>query len=324
MKRATCRTHLLFIATRFFWATLCSFALTACSSYGGMQEPLSSSDKYQSICPSQADISRFEAATPETRGTIRDDVLSECIDRVDQKYQQFKVQLQKEFVGTNLTIDLLSLGLASGATLASGSTAKNLSAGAATVIGAGTAINKDVFFQQTLPAIESSMDANRDKVHTLIIDAESRDSKAVSYTLSRARSDIEAYQDAGNIYTAISKLTAGANQDASDAKTALQNAKVDYAAIIVQSDVAKRLQALSDYLNSLSDPGDASKLDAIVTALVGAKLMDAPASGASFQEKLDDATFAAVHSINDASVTDQKVAMDKLSSLISPISQRVF
>jgi len=186
-----------------------------------MQQPIAASDLHASVCPSQADLAHFEQLSGIERREFRDDTIEDCTKAITKKYNQFKLSLHQEAVGTALTTDVLSLGLTAGSVLSGGGTAKALGQAGTFFIGAGTAINKDVFYQETLPAIEASMDAKRDTILKTILDSEKSDPAATSYTLTSAGYDIAAYEGAGNLYAAISELTKTASVNADTAKNAV-------------------------------------------------------------------------------------------------------
>jgi hypothetical protein len=282
-----------------------------------MQDPIKAGDGAQTVCPSDTDIGTFEAAAPAAKRATRDDIISGCVDAVDRKYQAFKANLQQETVTTNLLVDLIALGLSSGATVATGAAATDLSAGATATIGAGTAINKDMFYQQTLPAVESSMDANRDTILTRIVQSEQADPNATSYTLASARSDIAAYQAAGNIYIAISSLTTTANKSASAAKDELQSVKAAYTAQILPSPVYARLKALRDQIYGLVQPAGTAELQNIASAL---GLPPNP----DFNALRNAVVLEIVKRVTSVSVTDTVGAMNQLSITLKPYTGRDF
>jgi hypothetical protein len=242
--------------------------LSGCTSIHGMQKAVTSKDLNQGVCPSQSQLTEFNALTGGNRRAYRDQVILSCIQAINTNYNLFKVTLQKEAVSTNLATDIVSLGLTSAAALTSGLASSSLAGAGAFVIGTGTAINKDVFYQQTLPALEASMDAKRDKILKQIFDAERLDQQATTYTLEKAGYDLAAYQGAGNIYGAIAELTATANEAAQDAKReATLSASVPYRVDLLPEDLERRVEKLFMDLYGLKDPVDRSKLDALARAL---------------------------------------------------------
>ncbi len=245
--------------------------LSGCASIKGAQDPLVAADLGNTVCPSADQIKDFKAETAADRPYYRDEVIAECIKAVNQHYYKYISDLRQENVSSNLTTDVLALGLSGGATLAKPATAKALSASSALVTGVGTSINKDIFYQQTLPAIVSAMDTRRASVLAEILDSEKNDPQATAYTLTNAGLDIDSYQNAGNIYVAISALTQTAAGEAQKAQTVVADKQVArdvaYTAVKLTTDTATRLKALIDDVKKLNPDTDRAKLDNIARAL---------------------------------------------------------
>jgi len=243
------------------------FFISGCASISGMQDAVTATDLHKGVCPSQAELDVFNTKTGTARREYRDAVILDCIKAINKKYDAFKASLQNEAVNTNLITDVLSLGLTTGAALTKGQTAKELAAGGAFAIGTGTAINKDVFYQQALPAIESAMDAKRDTLLKGIVDSEGADPDATKYTLASAGIDLDAYESAGNLYAAISELTKTANVAAQAAKAELTASQTRYEVQVLSPTVFTRLKKITDYVRALKEPVDRAKLDAIASKL---------------------------------------------------------
>jgi hypothetical protein len=214
-------------------AALVGLALPGCVAINGNQRAVTADDVAASnkfaACPTQRQATSYENAAPgngpDQKATIRDNVIRECVKAIDRNYLAFKVGLHKESSVANLVTDIASLGLTSGASLATGKTAQRLAAGGAFVLGSGSAINKDVFYSQTLPAVEASMDAQRDRLLTEIITASKTDPAGTSYTLNNAGIALGAYERAGDVYAAISELTKTAAASAVAEKSKLDAAQ---------------------------------------------------------------------------------------------------
>lgn len=298
-------------------ALLVAALLSGCTSFSGAQDPISAADLGHSVCPTDADVAKFESLPLAERAAFRDDVISGCIDAIDGKYGQFKVALQRDTVSLNVATDLLSLGLTTAASMTNGSGAKYLAAGGAAVIGAGAAINKDVYYQQTLPAIESAMDANRDQIHIRIVKSQAADPEAKTYTLSSARSDIFDYQAAGNLYVGISQLTSTSKQTSDNVKDDLQQAKIAYVSQVLDVSVATREKVLTDDVRKYEKDKNSAMLTKIAAALA------VPANpNLVTQRKL--IIQAIDKRVSEASVSDPKKAMDDLSKLLAPITGKAY
>jgi hypothetical protein len=231
-RRAACLASVLMLAP---------LGLAGCAAINGMQEPLTANEAatIQVVCPTPAQRATFDGmADGVAKRNYRDGVVGDCVKMIDGKYADFKMRLHKDAVISNLSTDLLALGLSGAASLTTGATANQFAEGATVVTGARTAINKDVFYEQTLPAVEAAMDANRSKIMASIINSEKSDPDGKSYTLAAAGIDLDSYEQAGNIYTAIAGLTQTASNTAQAAAATVTVAQEKpYLASIVTPDV---------------------------------------------------------------------------------------
>src|ERR1051326_7301604 len=240
-----------------------------CTAINGMQNRVTYNDvdpsnpnRVRTACPSEADLANFKnATTSDEKRRIRDDTITLCVKLINNNYDTFKENLQAESVVSNLTTDVLALGLTGGAALTTGKTATQFSQGALAVLGIGADINKDVFYQQALPAIESSMDAKRSTILKGIVDAEKADPTASNYTLDNASFDLGAYESAGNLYAAISELTTTANTTAAAAQKALTISEgLPYDIVPLPPPVQAAWKAMRDKIVRLTDQ---TKLNAV-------------------------------------------------------------
>lgn len=215
-------------AARVGAALAATLALAACASYRGAPAairpgaaPSASSD----ICPTPSAISAFNAGIGRpsnlSNRAWRDQIIGQCIALVDSNYRQFLVGLHREEVATNLGFDLTALTLSGLGSVATGKAANNLAAASTGVIGAGTAVNKDVFYQKTVPAIIAQMNANRAEIYTSILTAEKANDET-GYTLTDAQHDIHDYFVAGTIDGAVANISASAQQTTDIQKAAVQ------------------------------------------------------------------------------------------------------
>ena len=171
-------------------------------------------------CPSDQTVADFVSNTRApagiTKRSWRDMIIGDCIARADSKYSAFIVGLHKEGTATNLGFDLAAITLTGVGAVASKASANAVSAASTGVIGAGAAINKDLFYQKTIPAIIAQMDANRAEIYGSIKKSEQVDE--ATYTLTDAQHDIRDYVEAGSIDAAVSKITTSAQQASVDAQ----------------------------------------------------------------------------------------------------------
>lgn len=298
---------------------LAPLGLAGCAAINGMQEPLTADQAatIRLVCPTQEQRAASDAmADGVGKRNYRDGVVADCVKMIDGKYADFKMRLHKDAAISNLSTDLLALGLSGAASLTTGVTANQFAEGATVVTGARTAINKDVFYEQTLPAVEAAMDANRSKVLASIINAEKSDPDGKSYTLAAAGIDLDSYEQAGNIYTAIAGLTQTATTTAQNAATDVATAQeLPYVAKIVAPDIFPRLLRVTKAIRSIpAGPPGQPLLDSIAKAL-GVPIQP----GASFvaeRAAVLDAINRTIHTSSDPA-TDMTKIEQQVSAFIT-------
>lgn len=188
-------------------------------------------------CYNKGDCSQSLGLTG--RQAIRDDIVLGRMHVYDMEFSLFV----RELSGGNNTIalgsDLTALALNGfGATTGDASTKAALAAASGGVIAANGAVNKDLFYQKTVPAIVAQMSADRQRAEISIY-AGLRQTDA-SYPLQRAILDLDALNDAASINGAVGNITRQAA-----AEKAASDASIDaYRSLAMStSDSSKRIQA---------------------------------------------------------------------------------
>lgn len=194
----------------------------------------------------------------------RDAVIAARVEIADQNFRKFKNELYAETTGINLGTDLAALGLTGAASVAGAGTAQALAAASTGILGAGTAFNKDSLFDKTLPALFAQMDANRTSV--LITVRKSQQTDVSKYPLSLALSDLNAYERAGSLESAIQGLTTTATDQANANQKTLQNITLT-GLTVVPSDVETRKEAYSNAVQTLVNNSDKTSLDKLASAV---------------------------------------------------------
>lgn len=253
--------------TRTVLAALAVMTLCSCESLQGSPLPIDPSNPPSDTCPTPAMITAYNAlaatATNPTRRELRDADIGICVSLIDGQYNSFVRKLHSQNTSTTLGLDLVALGLTSGGSVASKATANALSAAASGVTGAGLAVNKDVFYQKTLPAIIAQMDANRAAIYSNM--RLSMQSDETVYTLADAQHDLRLYEGAGTIDAAVAAIS-GSAQQSTDKSTAA--VKALFVGDIVDAATQARKKALAQYVKGL-DPAvaaDKANLDKLAAA----------------------------------------------------------
>jgi len=284
--------------------------LAGCAAFRGAPDPITPEQVDSDACPTTTDLKDFKAPAPNLQdGSMkqwRNLLIGECIAHYDANFATFIRQLHVQAVSTGLGLDLAALALTGAGSVASAGAANALSAASTGVLGASTAINKDLFYQKTLPAIEAAMAANRAQVYARIKTAEQGDE--THYTLEDARHDLRDYEAAGSIDGAIAHITANAKQT-----EAASNAEVKalFVVPIVEQATQARKAALAKYIKSLKLPADKKTLDAIAKALGASSNVNLSIERGNVLVKIDQ------------TVVDPK-SMDTTSAALKPITKKDF
>jgi hypothetical protein len=218
-------------AVRVLIISSATLALTACANLQGYpQNP----DSRETLSGLQARYfgpnadAAYEAVSPadpsyaQKRQSIRDDIVYGRMRAYDIEFSLFQRALNSNGNGINVGGDLTALVLNGlGATTGNAGTKSALAAASAGVIGAEGAVNKDLFYQQTVPAIIAQMEANRTVVKLAIFRGLARSD--ADYSLPRAESDLLDLNDAGSLPNAINNITQKSTDQKNAAATLIQS-----------------------------------------------------------------------------------------------------
>ena len=155
----------------------------------------------------------YSHALPGQKTNIRNEIIFARMRAYDITFADFEKRLYGDGNAVTLGSDLISLILA-GLTATTGGAATKSALGAASagVIGANTAINKDLYYQKTIPALLAQMEADRLLAKAPIVAGVKLPDE--QYPLIQAYIDLDAYKNAGSIPAAINAV----NKDAGNAK----------------------------------------------------------------------------------------------------------
>lgn len=157
-------------------------------------------------------IATYSHLSGVERTSQRDAIVLNRMLAFDITYSQFRRRLTTDVNSISTGGDLVGLiltGLA--ATTGSAATKSALAAAATGVLGAKNAIDSDLYFQRSLPALVAQMDANRSRAQLAILTGLGKPDS--DYPLGRALVDLDALRDAGGLTGAIQNLTAAAVRD---------------------------------------------------------------------------------------------------------------
>jgi hypothetical protein len=188
-------------------------ALSACASISGPY-PVVNAKKAQAANEAYINgdvLGAFYGADANKRNGLtplqwRNTVVGAQLDAADQNYAAYVSGLRSEHNSFALAADLIGIGLSEGASVAGKATANALSAASAGILSANTAINKEAFYNATIEALISQMDAERATVRAEI--QKGMQNSETAYPLESALGDVRRYEAAGTIDRAITKVNA--------------------------------------------------------------------------------------------------------------------
>lgn len=150
----------------------------------------------------------------------RDVVVYVRLEVIDINYYTFESKLSTAFNSVNLGSDLAALALNGlGATIGSSATKAALAAASAGVIGAKGAVDTDLFYQKTLPALVAQMRADRQTA--LLTIRKGLAQTVTAYPLDAALIDVNNYYIAGTLPSAVAQVTANAGAQLEQANKAI-------------------------------------------------------------------------------------------------------
>lgn len=204
-----------------FAAVALAILLAGCTSFSGSPQPVITIAQAQTLIsgnlPNEV-ITRMAPMTPDQRTIERNRVIASYMMAADSKYDQFRRDISQNVKGGNVAFDLATLGL-TGLASQWKRAADELAAGANVVAGGRATINRELYFEKTLPTLLSLMDSSRLTVRADILRGLAQPETV--YTIQDAYSDIWRYQAAASIDGAIQQAAAAASEKA-------QEAEIDY------------------------------------------------------------------------------------------------
>jgi len=208
---------------RLLAAAVAAAALQGCASFRGAplldpKQTLQSSDPLY-----DGYVKKFFAEeTAERRMAIRDEFITVRMGQIDRAHGDYKKALHSQRSSTAVGLDAVLLTLAAvAATVSDAGTSVGAAALTGVFVGSRASVDKNVFFDQALPAIFSQMDARRDVFRgrlfagMLLSDT--------TYRLADADSDLSQYQEAGTVYGAVAAITSQAGQAKAQAEKVLRD-----------------------------------------------------------------------------------------------------
>ena len=264
-----------------FACTFLMLVISGCVATSGFPErPEPINEKLVSLqgkyfLPSKDVLAEYDQMEESGKRSYRDKVIHGRLLALDMQYGSFKQAIYEEGVSANLTIDTLGVVIgAAGAAVTGSDGSRVLSALSGGISGTGTAINKNLYYERTLPALLALMDAKRDEIRAEILAGMTLDH--IAYPLGRALTDLERYLQAGSIPGAISEVLTTAGETKANAEAQISIVRAD---AFVNAKAQERIDSLLDLVDQLPENGalqiltnPPSEIDADTLAAVQARL----------------------------------------------------
>lgn len=199
---------------------LSAISVSGCSTLQGRPTPVLDMNSLQSTAqttysPDKA-IKKYASLSKDRKRPFRDEVLFTYLAAIDAKYRNFVIGLTSQNKSGNALASLFGLYTSALASVSSGNLATAFSTSSTFFQGAQGALNKDLFYEQTLPALINLMEAERTRVRTDILRKLATDrtaDHAITYGLPEAFMDIGRYEDAASVEKAVATLAKQAAQE---------------------------------------------------------------------------------------------------------------
>lgn len=210
--------HSTFLRTPIFAVALGAVGLSGCTTMRGA--PVNVLDESntallaapgKSLTTREEIISHYVGIDNEDRKReFRNRVVDHYLGQIDKQYEKYSTRLFSEGIELALGFDAAIIGLASTASLFE-EVADDLATVISGFAGLQSAINKNLYFDRTLPALIVTMDAQRTKTETEILSR--KNDKVADYSIEAAIRDLRRYQHAGTLMRAITKVTETASAE---------------------------------------------------------------------------------------------------------------
>lgn len=212
-----------------------------------------------------ADLASYGDGTGANALKIRNKMVYSISAEIDYAFYDYETKLFLNEGQFHVGADFVQLGLAAASTVSIGARGKTILGALLTgVTGMNLSIDKNFFQQQTVQAIASSMEANRDQIKTTILKQLTQDTTAYPFTAARA--DLIRYFFAGTLIAGLQKLGQTAATDAKTSKAGLTYQQVKPAPSFTAVDI-QCVEAVNSAIAAGNKINDQSKAIAFLRAL---------------------------------------------------------
>jgi hypothetical protein len=224
----------------------------------------------------QTDFTKYTAASGDEARRLRNKMVYGLLAEIDYVYYEYETRLFLDHGSFAIGSDIVQLGLAAGSTVSNGQRGKTiLSALLSGATGTNLSFDKNLFRQQTVQAITSSMRAERDRIKTIVLQQLTADT--VTYPFEAARPDLIRYFFAGTLAAGLQQLHELAGTEAQTQQANLANTQV-------HGITATEVKGATDVNGAVAKAFADNNLSKVVAFL---KAMGASVDEASTKDKLE-------------------------------------
>ena len=246
------------------------------------------------------DLQNYDSATDAEKIPLRNKMVYGIMAEIDYVFYDYETKLYLNQGRFEVGADATQLGLAAASTITNGARSKTvLSAVLSGVTGVNLSIDKNFFRQQTVQAISSSMEANRDRIKNIILQQLKQD--AIVYPFSAARADLIKYFFAGTLPSGLQQLH---QQAAASAQSQQAN--------LNQTQLKMQLTGISEQqvncATGVNQAFAAAKMKGDFTAVL--KFLDAmgsPIDPSLPKDKIEEKAELSIRELGEKAVTDEAV-----------------
>jgi len=203
-------------------------------------------------------LEHYDNTTDVTkRKESRNRVLLLYMEAIDDNYDQYAARLFNEGIQFGLGFETAIIGLAATASLFE-SSADDLAKAISAAAGIHAAVNKNLYFDRTLPALIATMDARRTKIETQLISKMKQPTS--DYPIEGVLRDLRKYQQAGTLYRAITDLTGLAVAENNDAQAGYE-AELGYSCVS-DGELDAEFAKITDHIRTIARPAVNGDLEA--------------------------------------------------------------
>lgn len=215
-------------------AVVCGAGMSGCTAASGFPDRTESVEhELAQLQPYFADNiwKTYNEKTGRKRQEYRDEVANSRLRAIDLQYGIFVREVTGGRIGYNVSGDIAVLGLSAAGTLVpTASTKAILAAISGGIVGTRAVIDKEVFYDQTVPVLFQTMAASRRAV--LVQIRKGLGARPEEYGLAQALADLEDYYHAGTFIGAIIEINNAAGNKATNAEEELtQQYEVAFSAV---------------------------------------------------------------------------------------------